>query len=225
MKIFIPENWNELKSKLDGKFVEIWKDDEECEIISDNLRIRTPLFELKNFLEFLCDLGFEYAALIGFDGAEVGIEVKKVKKIEDLEKAKNLESLKSIIKKLKNDEFSDYCGAIGIFVGFVRKISEGKVVKRMEYEAYEEALERAIRDIEDKIWQKFDVKVKIYHKTGALEAKEDIVYIVVMGRHRKDIWNALMEAVENMKSELPIWKKEVFDEFEVWVHDKEFKIQ
>lgn len=221
MKVFIPENWKELKSKLNGKFVEIWKDEEECEIISENLRIRIPLFELKNFLEFLCDLNFEYAALIGFDGAEVGLEVKRVKKVEELEEVKNLESLKSIIKKLKEDEFSDYCGAIGVFLGFVRKVSEGKVVKRMEYEAYEEALEGAIKGIEDKIWRKFGVKAKIYHKTGVLEAKDDIVYIAVMGKHREELWDALKEAVESMKSELPIWKKEVFDEFEVWVHDKD----
>ena len=65
------------------------------------------------------------------------------------------------------------------------------------------------------------VNAKVYHKTGILMPGEDIVYVTVMGEHRKDIWEPLKQAVEMMKKELPVWKKEVLEDGEVWVHDKD----
>ena len=61
--------------------------------------------------------------------------------------------------------------------------------------------------------------VRIYHRTGVLKPGEDIVYVVIMGRHRKDLWKPLAESMEIVKRELPVWKKEVYSDGEVWVHD------
>ena len=61
----------------------------------------------------------------------------------------------------------------------------------------------------------------IYHKTGRIEAGEDIVFIVVAAGHRQELFAALREAIERMKDEVPIWKKEFTVSGEYWVHDEE----
>ncbi|MBO8180343.1 MAG: molybdenum cofactor biosynthesis protein MoaE [Archaeoglobus sp.] len=183
---------------------------------------------IRDALETLADLGFEYAAMLGFEleleGLEkgLGFKIPKVKTVEEVEKAPEIESLKSLVIKTKCVEGVERCGAMGIFVGFVRKESEGKTVSRLEYEAYDEMLNEKVREIEERIKQMPGiVNARIYHKRGVLMPGEDIVYITVMGEHRKDIWEPLKEAVELMKKELPIWKKEVYEDGEVWVHDVE----
>ncbi len=179
-------------------------------------------------LETLADLGFDYAAILGFEleleGLEkgLGIKIPKVKSVEEVEKAPEIESLKSIVLKTKCIDGVERCGAMGVFIGFVRKESDGKVVSRLEYEAYDEVLQEKAREIEEKIKQMPGiVNARIYHKKGILLPGEDIVYITVMGEHRKDIWEPLKQAVEMMKKELPVWKKEVYEDGEVWVHDVE----
>ncbi|MCS7121330.1 MAG: molybdenum cofactor biosynthesis protein MoaE [Archaeoglobaceae archaeon] len=220
MKIFIPSNEKiKIEVKKFGKLAEIRN---KYRIFGESINISTEEMNLKEILELLCDLGFDFAALEDFDvetlEKDVGFKVPVVSKLEDVFKAPEVESLKSMIRKIKSSEFADECGAIGIFVGFVRKKSDGKIVKRMEYEAYEEILKEACEKIEKRLAKK-SVIAKIYHKRGTIMPKEDIVYVLVMGRHRKDVWEPLMEAVEAMKSELPVWKKEVFNG-ETWVHDK-----
>jgi molybdopterin synthase catalytic subunit len=145
--------------------------------------------------------------------------VPVVSTIKDVMQAENYETLKSMIEKVK--AVGQMCGALGIFVGFVRKISDGKEVLRLEYEKYEEVYTNKLKEIEERL-KKYPgiVDVKIYHKTGLLTPGEDIVYVVIMGKHRKDVWRPLEESMEIIKKELPIWKKEVFVDGEIWAHDR-----
>ncbi|RLI01482.1 molybdenum cofactor biosynthesis protein MoaE [Candidatus Bathyarchaeota archaeon] len=165
--------------------------------------ISTNLAELISILK---DAGFE-VKFYGFNEDEIPKEVV---------------TLKSIIEEIKKK--GDQCGAIGIFVGFVRSVSRGKKVLRLEYERFEELYERKLKEIEKKLKSYPGViDVKIYHKTGTIKPKEDIVYVVVMGKHRKNVWEPLKDGIELVKKELPIWKKEVYENGEVWVHDVELK--
>ena len=231
MRVFIPENWSNLKNELSkfGRVVEIRKGDgsgECCAVIGKSLKMISGPKNLRDTLEILADLGFDFAALIGFDleieGLEkgIGFKIPRVNTVNDILRAPEIESLKSIVLKTKCVDGVEKCGAIGIFIGFVRKDAEGRTVKHLEYEAYEDVLKEKIEEIEKRV-KKIPgvVNAKIYHKRGILMPGEDIVYITVMGEHRKDIWDPLMQAVEMMKEELPIWKKEVFEDGEVWVHD------
>ncbi len=233
MKVFVPENWDELKGKLAemGRVVEVKKGDGEeecCAFIGKSLRMTAGPKNMREALETLADLGFDYAAIIGFEleleGLEkgLGFKIPKVRSVEEVEKAPEIESLKSIVLKTKCVEGVERCGAIGIFIGFVRKESDRKTVSRLEYEAYDELLNEKAREIEERVKRMPGiVNARVYHKKGILLPGEDIVYITVMGEHRKDIWEPLKEAVELMKKELPIWKKEVYEDGEVWVHDVE----
>ncbi len=233
MRVFVPENWDELKEELSkfGRVVEVRKGDGEeecCALLGKSLRMVAGPKNMMDALEILADLGFDFAAITGFDleleGLEkgLGFKIPRVRSVDDALNAPEVESLKSIVVKTKCVDGVEKCGAMGIFVGFVRRESDGKTVKQLEYEAYEEELRRKAKEIEDKIKEMPGiVNAKIYHKTGILMPGEDIVYITVMGEHRKDIWEPLKQAVELMKKELPVWKKEVFEDGEMWVHDRE----
>ncbi len=180
---------------------------------------------LREVLEILADLGYDYALLSGFmreEVANLGIFIPEVESAEDAEKAEDCETLKSIIRKLKAIEGAEFCGAIGVFVGFVRKISESKEVVRLEYEKYDEIFDRVREEIEREILRYEGVRgVRIHHRVGTLMPGEDIVYVVVMAEHRKDLWEPLQKAVELFKARLPVWKKEVYVDGEVWAHDRD----
>ncbi len=233
MKVFVPENWDELKGRLSekGRVVEVRKGDGEeecCAFIGKSFRMTAGAKNIRDALETLADMGFDYAAILDFEleleGLEkgLGFRIPKVRSVEEVERAPEIESLKSLVLKTKCVDGVERCGAIGIFVGFVRKESGGKTVSRLEYEAYDEMLNEKVREIEERIKQMPGiVNARIYHRRGILMPGEDIVYVAVMGEHRKDIWEPLKEAVEMMKKELPVWKKEVYEDGEVWVHDAE----
>ena len=132
-----------------------------------------------------------------------------------------VETIKSLIAKAKSSEGVEECGAIAVFVGFVRGISDGKKVVRLEYERFDELYRIKLKEIIERIkGREGVVDVRIYHKVGSLKPGEDILYVVVMGKDRKAVFDPLQECVELIKRELPIWKKEVYEDGEVWVHDK-----
>ncbi len=182
---------------------------------------------LREVLELLADLGYDYALLKGFDVREIsnlGIRIPEIRNADEAERAEDCESLKSLIRKLKETESSEFCGAIGVFIGFVRKIHDGKEVVRLEYERFDEMYDRIREEIESEVQQMEGVRgVRIYHKAGTVVPKEDIVYVLVMTEHREHLWKALQKAVELFKSKLPIWKKEVYLDGEVWAHDRDLK--
>ena len=89
-------------------------------------------------------------------------------------------------------------GAVASFVGTVRgETAKGEVVRRLELEAYEEKAD----EILEKICRELNaikgiVDVQIHHFTGKFELGEDLVYVVVAGGHRHDVFPVLQEAVE-----------------------------
>jgi molybdopterin synthase catalytic subunit len=225
MKIFIPKNWEKLRSEISklGKVVAVRKGVEgEQVVIEKNRVLIVAKLHPRIVVEMLADLGYDFVALIDFDREEiVGIDIPVVSSIEDVMHAEDYETLKSLVGKVKSTKGSERCGAIGIFVGFVRKISNGRDVLRLEYEKYENVYADKLREVEEGL-KKYPgiVDTKIYHKAGVLAPGEDIIYVVVMGEHRRDIWRPLEESMELVKKKLPIWKKEVYVDGEIWVHNK-----
>lgn len=220
MKVLVGERSVYENLKRFGKAVFVRKD-REVKVESEEIIMTTKL-ELRGLLELLADLNYDFAVLNGFEDEiskveeHYGFKIPFIEDLGDLRKLPEVESLRSIVEKLKNG--AEKCGAIGIFLGFVRKFEGDKLVKRLEYESFNEILEEKIAEIERKTKSYPGIKnAKIYHKLGKLLPGEDIVYIAVVGEHRKDVWEPLINAVELMKSELPIWKKEVFENGERWI--------
>ena len=109
-------------------------------------------------------------------------------------------------------------GGIVVFVGTVRNQTKGKVVKRLEFEAYAPMAIKEMQKIAETIEEKFNAtNVVIHHRTGVLGIKEVAVIIAVSTPHRKAAFEACEYAIDTLKESVPIWKKEVFEDGEVWV--------
>jgi len=119
----------------------------------------------------------------------------------------------SIIDVLKSvKERPDYhkVGALAMFIGVVRgETVKGETVKRLELEAYDEKADEVLENICRELkTRKGVVDVQIHHFIGEFELGEDLVYVLVAGGHRQNVFPVLQEAVERYKKEAPIFKKE-----------------
>jgi len=101
-------------------------------------------------------------------------------------------------------------GAIALFIGVVRgETLEGEKVQKLTLEAYEEKANEVLTKICTELSRKTGiVDVHIHHLLGEFDVGEDLVYVLVAGSHRKDVFSVLREAVERYKSEVPVFKKE-----------------
>ena len=115
-----------------------------------------------------------------------------------------------ILQSIKNNPNIREAGAILSFTGIVRNVSnEGKLVKSLKINAYDDLAKETINEISNEIKKKFGIiDVKIIHLKGDFEISEDLVYVIVASAHREEGFNALREAVEKYKKELSIWKRE-----------------
>ncbi len=109
---------------------------------------------------------------------------------------------------------------MALFLGVVRGESQvGEPVKRLELEAFDEKADEVLENIcEDLKAKKGILDVQIHHFTGDFDLGEDLVYVLVAGGHRQDIFPVFQEAVERYKKEAPIFKKE-------FIIDKKGKIK
>lgn len=113
---------------------------------------------------------------------------------------------------------SDRAGAIDVFIGTVRNSTKGKNVVRLEFESYDVMAIKEIQKIIDQAKMKWPVeKMAIYHRKGVLSIGETAVVIAVSTPHRKASFEACQFAIDTLKETVPIWKKEVFQDGEVWV--------
>ena len=109
-------------------------------------------------------------------------------------------------------------GGIDVFIGTVRNATKGKKVIRLEFEAYEPMAIAEMEKIAKQAFEKWPVqKILIHHRTGILEVGEVPVVIAVSAAHRAAAFNACRYIIDTLKQTVPIWKKEFFEDGEVWV--------
>lgn len=110
------------------------------------------------------------------------------------------------------------CGGIDVFIGMVRSATKGKAVVRLEFEAYESMALKEMRKIAAQAMQQWPVhKMLVHHRVGTLAIGEIPVIIAVSSAHRDAAFDACRYAIDTLKQTVPIWKKEVFEDGEVWV--------
>ncbi len=110
------------------------------------------------------------------------------------------------------------CGGINLFVGTVRNMTAGRPVVRLEFEAYEPMAKSEMAKIVDHIFDQWPVqKISIHHRLGTLQIGESAVIIAVAAAHRDAAFKACRYAIDTLKETVPIWKKEIFEDGEVWV--------
>ena len=109
-------------------------------------------------------------------------------------------------------------GAIVTFLGTTRRISEGRQVLHLEYEAYMEMALKKLEDIRQEVGEQWGTEdVAISHRLGRLEIEEISLVVAVASPHRKEAFQACHYVVDRIKEMVPIWKKEVFEDGYHWV--------
>lgn len=113
---------------------------------------------------------------------------------------------------------SEKTGGTSVFIGTVRDNTQGKRVLRLEFEAYEPMAVSEMRKIAEEVQRRWKAeKVAIHHRAGVLGLCDIAVVIAVATPHRKAAFEACQYAIDTLKETVPIWKKEVFEDGEVWV--------
>jgi molybdopterin synthase catalytic subunit len=111
-------------------------------------------------------------------------------------------------------------GAVVLFLGVVRDTSEAGRVERIEYEAYAPMAEKSLALAEQDIRRRWPATkaVKIVHRVGDLEVGDVSVAVAVSSPHRAEAFEACRRAIETIKHDAPIWKREkLADGSEAWV--------
>jgi len=111
------------------------------------------------------------------------------------------------------------CGGIALFVGTVRNATKNKEVTLLDFSGYEPMAVKEMQKIADLALKKYDIhKIAIHHAVGELKIGAIPVIIAVSSAHRKAAFEACEFAIDTLKETVPIWKKEHFEDGEVWVN-------
>jgi molybdopterin synthase catalytic subunit/molybdopterin converting factor small subunit len=109
-------------------------------------------------------------------------------------------------------------GAIATFSGTARRHSRGRVVNYLEYEGYEGMAEEMMEKLASALKERYDVhEIAIHHRVGRVELGEPSVVIAVSASHRADALAACKDAIDILKVDVPLWKKEVYEGGEEWI--------
>ena len=111
----------------------------------------------------------------------------------------------------------DGAGGIATFTGNVRGVSRGKAIAHLDYEAYVPMAEATMRSIAADIEARIEgSRVAIHHRIGRLAVGEAAVVIAASAPHRAEAFAACREAIEALKRDVPIWKREHTTDGDAW---------
>ena len=116
---------------------------------------------------------------------------------------------------------TDHDGALVSFLGVVRDHAEGRRVVRLEYHAYEPMALKVMQEIATETETRWEARVALIHRLGTLEIGETSVAIAVASPHRAEAFAACRHVIERVKADVPIWKREHFEDVVVWVGQPE----
>jgi molybdopterin synthase catalytic subunit/molybdopterin converting factor small subunit len=123
-------------------------------------------------------------------------------------------SLDAVVDEVR----SERAGAIATFIGTTRVQSRGHTVLHLDYEAYEEMAEQTMAEIAAELKGRYDLcEIAIHHRTGRVDIGEASVVIAVSAPHRQDALAACKDAIDTLKEQVPLWKKEFYEGGEEWV--------
>ena len=148
------------------------------------------------------------------DGDEVGLIPPVSGGADDVRVTDQPLSLETVVDAVSADD----AGAVATFTGTVRRSSRGRTVEHLEYEAYEDMAVELLARLAAELRERHGLTgVAIHHRTGRVEIGEASVVIAVSAPHREAAFAACREAIETLKTEIPLWKKEVYEGGEEWI--------
>ncbi len=195
--------------------------------------------DLESALDELANSGMDFAIVEGFKDSKLpkialgDVEATEiVKRLDTFERADidelinvilkqpEFHTLDSLLRKLKSSRSIEKAGAIGTFTGIVRAVTDKNRTEFLEFEAHVELARKKMDEICQQLKKKEGiVDVLMHHRIGIIPRGGDIVYIAVAAGHREELFPVLREAIERLKEQVPIWKKEHTMKGDWWVHD------
>lgn len=122
------------------------------------------------------------------------------------------------VQKVINQVVRREAGAITTFIGTVRELTNGKKTLYLTYEAYEPMAKKQLEKVGAEVKSKWEnIEVAITHRIGTLGISDVAVVIAVSTPHRKDAYEANEYMMERIKEIVPIWKKEHWEDGEMWI--------
>jgi molybdopterin synthase catalytic subunit len=105
-------------------------------------------------------------------------------------------------------------GAHQIFLGQIRDDEfNGRKVQAIEFTTYREMAEEVFYEMREAIFKKYNLTcMHVFHSLGLIKAGEINLFVFISSSHRRDAIEACKEMVELIKTQLPVWGKEIFDE-------------
>ena len=111
-------------------------------------------------------------------------------------------------------------GAVSLFVGTVRNATRGDEVFQLEYEAYDAMALSEMNKLAEEAKEKYQLlKTLIIHAVGVKKVGDKVVVIGASAPHRKDAMAATAFMIDKLKETVPIWKKEFFENKQIWVSE------
>lgn len=108
-------------------------------------------------------------------------------------------------------------GAYVLFVGVVRNHSRGRSVTGLEYQVYRPMAERQMQRLVDEVQSRWGLRCAILHRFGHIAVGEPSVVVCVSSAHRAEAFDACRWAIDTLKADVPIWKKEFSTDGTYWI--------
>ena len=112
---------------------------------------------------------------------------------------------------------TDADGAYVLFVGVVRDHARGRAVTGLEYHVYEPLARKQLTRIADAVTEKWGLACAILHRHGPIPVGETAVVVCVASPHRAEAFDACRWAIDTVKVDAPIWKKEFSADGTFWI--------
>lgn len=131
-------------------------------------------------------------------------------------------TLETLVAACKRSPDEDRAGAIATFTGRVRAKDGPEDVRttHLEFDRYDRVAADRLDELEATLADREGVfDVQTHHRTGLIEAGEDIVFVVVLAGHREQAFRAVSDGIDRLKREVPIFKKEITTEDAAWKHE------
>lgn len=118
-----------------------------------------------------------------------------------------------ILEKFFSFSPAPACGGLASFVGIVRNHDHGRPVKKLYYECYASMADKMMGVLAGQAKERWRIdEIRLSHRVGELQVGEAAVAIAVGAAHRDEAFLACRFMIEGIKREVPIWKKQIFED-------------
>jgi molybdopterin synthase catalytic subunit len=132
-------------------------------------------------------------------------------------------TLETLVERATRADGAEFAGAVATFTGRVRARDgpDDDPTTHLTFDSYESVAAERLATIRAELCEREGVhEVLMHHRTGRIEAGEDIVFVVVLAGHREEAFRTVSDGIDRLKEEVPIFKKESTETEEFWVHDR-----